>query len=374
MMNAAEITAQLPVVYQLTGRTLEGGWLVGEVLSSPIDGDDTYSTGGTFSICYKCSKDGKEAFLKVFDVFRAMQSDDQLAEMAKINIAYDHEDFLLKLCEKAGLTRVVRGLASVKSKLQEPMMGNIHLPFCYVIFEVADQGDLRQMLHRLGDVNLAVKFKILHEVAIGLQQLHSTQIAHQDLKPSNVGIFKKEADGAKVLDLGRATSNDHKGIYDHMICPGDGGYAPPEQMYGYDAVNFNERRAGADLFQLGSLLSFLLFWQHASEQIISRIPTEFGPQAWAGPYEDVLPYLNEGFAEWLDSVEREVPEWCRKDVLEILRTACNPDPHLRGDPKARMQTRSKFGPQIGIDRYVTKFSRLTKLAELHVRLSGVATK
>ena len=25
-------------------------------------------------------------------------------------------------------------------------MGNIHLPFCYVIFEVADQGDLRQML------------------------------------------------------------------------------------------------------------------------------------------------------------------------------------------------------------------------------------
>lgn len=373
-MNTPEITDQLPAVYQLTGQTLEDGWLVGEMLSSPLNKDGTYSTGGTFSVCYKCSKDGKEAFLKVFDVYRAMISEDPLAEMAKINIAYDHENFLLKLCDRAKLSRVVRGLASVKSKIQEPIMGNMPVSFCYVIFEVADEGDLRQMLNRLRDVDLAVKFKILHEVAVGLQQLHSTKIAHQDLKPSNVGIFKKDTKGAKVLDLGRATSNDHPGIYDQMLCPGDVSYAPPEQMYEYDAGTFNERRAGGDLFQLGSLLSFLLFWQSASQQIISRIPPEFGPRAWYGSYKDVLPYLNEGFTKWLHSIDQEIPEWCRKEVLEIFRTACNPDPHLRGDRKARMQTATKLGPQIGLDRYVTKFAKLTKLAEIKVRRLGEHTK
>jgi len=355
----------LPAIYQLSGKELEGGWIVGEMLKSPLDEDDGYSSGGTFSVCYSCSNGGKAAFLKVFDVFRALQSADALQELQNVTTAFRHESFIVEICKKAGLSRVVRGLASVETKIAEPLMAGVTIPFCYVIFEVADRGDLRRMLRRTSEVDLAFKFKILHEVAVGLSQLHKNRIAHQDLKPSNVGIFQRDSVGAKILDLGRATSLDFSAFHDALACPGDNSYAPPEQLYGYTTDSFVDRRASGDLFQLGSLLCFLLFWQTANQQMLRRVPREFWPQNWTGKYEDVLPYIQEAFAQWLNDVESEIPEWCRSDLMNLLRHACDPDPLRRGDPKARMQRPTS----IGMDRFVARLANLTRRAEVAVRIA-----
>ena len=357
---------QLPEIYQLSGKELDGGWIVGKLLKTPIDEDDGYSSGGTFSVCYSCSNNGKDAFLKVFDVYRALVSANALLELEKVTTAFRHESFIVDICKKAGLSRVVRGLASVETKIAEPLMGGMPVPFCYVIFEVADQGDLRKMLHRTSDVDLAFKFKILHEVAVGLNQLHKNRIAHQDLKPSNVGVFQSDSASAKILDLGRATSLDFSALHDTLACPGDSGYAPPEQLYGYTTNSFVDRRASGDLFQLGSLLSFLFFWQTAICEVLGRVPQEFWPQNWSGKYEDVLPYIQEAFAQWLEEVEPQIPEWCRREVLEILCQACDPDPLRRGDPKARMQRPTS----IGMDRFVGRLNNLARRAEVAVRLAG----
>lgn len=358
--------ATLPAIYQLSGKELEGGWIVGELLKSPQDQDDGYSSGGTFSVCYSCSISGKNAFLKVFDVFRALQSANALQELQNVTTAFRHESFIVGICKNAGMSRVVQGLASVETKIAEPLMAGMNIPFCYVIFEMADQGDLRKMLHRTSGVDLAFKFHILHEVAVGLSQLHKNRIAHQDLKPSNVGVFQSDAARAKILDLGRATSLDFGAFHDALPCPGDGSYAPPEQLYGYTTDSFVDRRASGDLFQLGSLLCFLLFWQTAIQEMLRRVPEEFRPQNWSGKYGDVLPYIQEAFAEWLNEVEPHIPDWCRKDVMDLLCHACDPDPLRRGDPKARMQKPTS----IGMDRFVSRLANLSRRAEVMVRVAG----
>ncbi|MBL0354999.1 MAG: hypothetical protein WBB96_16295 [Candidatus Dechloromonas phosphoritropha] len=79
---------QLPEIYQLSGKELDGGWIVGKLLKTPIDEDDGYSSGGTFSVCYSCSNNGKDAFLKVFDVYRALVSANALLELEKVTTAF----------------------------------------------------------------------------------------------------------------------------------------------------------------------------------------------------------------------------------------------------------------------------------------------
>lgn len=65
----------------------------------------------------------------------------------------------------------------------------------YLIFELAD-GDIRRHLAVQESLDLAFVLRTLHHVAVGLDQLHRADIAHQDLKPSNVLIYTKEM-GAK---------------------------------------------------------------------------------------------------------------------------------------------------------------------------------
>lgn len=71
----------------------------------------------------------------------------------------------------------------------------------YLIFELAD-GDLRSTANAAAHFETAWLLRALHHMATGLTQLHGQQIAHQDLKPSNVLVFDSKI--AKVGDLGRA--------------------------------------------------------------------------------------------------------------------------------------------------------------------------
>lgn len=355
--------APVPRLYNLVGETLEGGWMVTRLLSSPLIKKPEGKTGGNFSVCYTCEKDGKEAFLKVFDVFGAMLGGG-LAAVEEVVAMFRHEQFLVKVCKDAQLTRVVRGLDSKETKLDDPDPLLRQLPFCYVIFETADDGDLRDLLQRNSTIELALKFALLQQVAVGIEQLHKRRIAHQDLKPSNIGMFKSSHVDAKLLDLGCAHSQERQSLRDVMALPGDPAYAPPEQQYAHGEGGFNDRRASCDLFQLGSLLSYLVCGETAIAGIMGHVPIEFHPRNFGGNYEDVLPYIEEAFAKWLDGIEPTLPAWSRELVMQILRSACDPDPARRGDAGARRQ----LGRPVGIDRFVSKFARLAKRADVEARI------
>lgn len=372
-MNLAEpqqhpsITVPMPRIYNLVGETLDGGWLVTEQLSSPLMETPAEKTGGNFSVCYRCERDGKEAFLKVFDVFRALLSEGGLAAVETVVAMFRHEAFLVDVCKEAALTRVVRGIDWKETKLDDPDPMLKQLPFCYVIFETADDGDLRDMLHRNSTLELALKFALLQQVAVGIEQLHKRKIAHQDLKPSNVGIFRSQQVEAKILDLGCAHSQERQSQRDIYPLPGDPSYAPPEQQYAHGQGGFNDRRASCDLFQLGSLLSFLVCGETAIAGIMGHVPFEFHPTNFGGNYDEVLPYIEEAFAKWLDDIEPTLPDWCREQVMQILRSACDPNPARRGDPGARLQQERP----VGIDRFVSKFAMLAKRAEVEAHIKRV---
>ena len=90
----------------LTGRTLDNGWQVNELLDRPIT-----STGGHFSTSYIVySPRGEKAFLKAMDYQMALESSDPAKSLEIMTAAFNFERNLLEKCKSNRLSRIVRVL------------------------------------------------------------------------------------------------------------------------------------------------------------------------------------------------------------------------------------------------------------------------
>jgi serine/threonine protein kinase len=176
-MNPAEM---------LEGMKLDSGWdVVEKIIKRPN------ATGGFFSTGYRVRhQDGKEGFLKAMDYSNAFDNPDpKLASLLlnQMTDAYLFEKELCDRCRDQCLRRVVHAIASgtVKTNPKDK-----HSIVEYLIFELAD-GDVRLHLDTHAQLDLAFTLRTLHNVAAALNQLHLADIAHQDLKPSNVLVFAR---------------------------------------------------------------------------------------------------------------------------------------------------------------------------------------
>ena len=61
--------------------------------------------------------------------------------------------------------------------------------------------------------------------------MHINDMANQDLKPSNVLVFRQNS--SKLGDVGRAAYRGHSPPHETFACAGDPAYAPPEALYDY---------------------------------------------------------------------------------------------------------------------------------------------
>lgn len=375
-MNAPQTGVEkvpTPITHNLVGQTIEGEWVVKQMLSNPGK-PAPYSSGGTFSVTYLCERDGAHAFLKVFDIFSAMQSDNPIEGLGEVIQAYAHESRLIDICKDAGLNRVVKGILKHSSQVADPAYPFMRMPLCYILFETADGGDIRSLMGRKGQLEVVANLELLHQVSVGLRQLHGVRIAHQDLKPSNVVIFERDKTGAKVADLGRASHRDYPAPHDALAYAGDGLYAPPEQLYQYVAPEWIDRREACDLYQLGSLLCFLFAGEGATSGSIERMPKEFWPGAWDGSYAEVMPYVQQGFAAFIEDIALDFPEWARDELVIFVQRACDPDVHRRGHPKARQQIVDGKVGRIGLDRFITTLANLAKRAMVQARIERIVKK
>lgn len=352
----------------LVGTTIDGGWTIIEEMPRPgtVGAEDL--TGGHFSVgcIVERIKDKKteRAFLKVIDVNVAATTfpGDVMRGLKLATDSYANENAILDICKKARLDRVIRVLAVG----QLPAASGGALPAPYILFENAD-GDLRKLVNRGVAFDTAWKLRVLHDVAVGLQQLHQLKIAHQDLKPSNVLIFNDDGQGAKIGDLGRSSVQGLAAPHDRSTVAGAIAYAPPEQAFGITPARWEDRREGCDLYHLGSLAFFLFTGQVPNEYYRTSLPAEVLPFAWRGlgktDYATALPFFTAALTEFAAKVSVDFPEWGRDELSQILFYACAPDYEKRGDPDARKRT----GSPLGIETFVSRFDRLSRRALVHLK-------
>jgi len=331
---------------QLVGLTLTNGWKVLDYASRKPN-----ATGGYFSHGYIVENaDGRKGFLKAMDYSKAFQFPDTHVMLAAMTNAYIFEK---NLCEKcAHLSRIVRAIDS----------GFHHVnpadPFSkveYLIFELAT-GDVRAHLDMQKHLDFVFVMRTLHHIATGLAQLHRADIAHQDLKPSNILVFGR-TEGSKICDLGRAWDRHVPAMHDAIPIASDSTYAPVELLYGDIPSDPHMRRFGCDLYHLGSLVVFLFARVHINAFIIDSLSVDHRPINWAGTYRDVLPFVQAAFDIAIIKFLKNVPPYL-SELAEVVTQLCNPDPMRRGHPQ------NKGLNQFSLQRYISQFDRLAHHAQL----------
>jgi serine/threonine protein kinase len=188
--------------------------------------------------------------------------------------------------------------------------------------------------------------------------LHSANIAHQDVKPSNILVFEEKV--SKIADLGSASQKGTSSPRDDRDCAGDPAYAPPELLYGYRDPDWSNRRLGCDAYLLGSMIVFMFTGLNASSLLLSNMATDHHPKNWNGTYPEVLPYLKDAFGLGLESFATSISsEPFRTELKTLVGYLCEPDLARRGHPQNRIGHAARFS----LERFLSKLDLLALRAE-----------
>jgi Serine/threonine protein kinase len=336
---------------QLVGRTLKDGWLVNKILD-----DSTLATGGCFSVGYFVTHtDGRTGFLKALNYQLALRAPDPALALKELVDAFIFERNLLERCQSRRLKNIVKAIG-------HGTIDTVPHPIQYLIFEVAELGDVRRYMATLQNrLDSAWKMRTAHSIAVAIRQLHSIGVAHQDLKPSNVLVFDHAT--SKVGDLGCASSRDASAKIDEYLVPGDPTYAPPELVYRSPATDWVERRFGCDLYHLGSMIFFLVLGVPTTPMLWRRIGNDMSPENWRGSFEDAIPFLEDAFSELLEELRCSIPPEIAPNLMSIARELCHPNPVRRGNPKGKSVTQ-----RCNLEQYVSRLDHVASVCE--VRLKG----
>ena len=291
--------------------------------------DQSQSTGGNFSCGYEVSHPQHgDAFMKALDYSGAMRFKDAAFVLRQLTNSYLYERDLLEECGAARLTKVVMPLTH----------GQIDVPghtiiVNYLIFEQAE-GDVRKHLAAADAFDLAWALRVLHNIAVGISQLHRRNIVHQDVKPSNVLTFE-DGKTSKLADLGRAEQKGNEGPWFSYDISGDPAYAPIEHLYGHVPPDWNQRRRACDLYHLGSMIHFLFADTGTTPAIEAHLLTAQRPDRWNDTYAAVLPFVRSAFDTVAADLEARLPDGIAAELTLAFRELCDPEPDKRGHPAAR---------------------------------------
>lgn len=359
-MTTPSVFANLEVI--LPGTVLHSRWLVGNATKRTPG-----QTGGCFSITFECTDQESKTpvFLKVVDVNSAIanySSPTMSIPDIMIKIAEDHkfESNLMDECKESKLRRVVVGLDHGSVQI-----AGFSGPVLFLVFEWAEHGDT----HKVKSITPALTrglhsdkwwIETLHHVTTGLHQLHQKEIAHQDVKPSNILFFDRT--GAKVADLGRAVKKGTPSS--NLQKNGDRNHSPPELNFGVRPPEWGTRYLAVDLYMLGNLLYFhfsggvTVTWD-----LFNRLEATFNPYSgYRGSFQDAIPALEDAFSRVLvdfrNNLVNHLPAKVADELTSILKELCQPNPEKRGHPKDH---KTALGQKFSAYRYISRFDRARRL-------------
>jgi serine/threonine protein kinase len=223
-------------------------------------------------------------------------------------------------------------------------------------------GDIRTQVDASRRLDTLWSVGALPDICLGLSQVHKEMIAHQDLKPSNVLVFKQSKD-FRVADFGRSSKMGTNGPFDSQNFAGDQNYSPPEFRYGHVELDFIKRRIAGDLFMLGNVASFIFCGVNITAHVFVNLPKQYYPNNWRGTYREVLPYVNTAFSSSLDQIESQIDELVRDEIMLIIRELCAPDLLLRGHRRGIGRN-----DQYSLQRYVSDLNLLLSRAQVRLRV------
>ena len=119
----------------------------------------------------------------------------------------------------------------------------------YLVMELAKQGTLMDWLNKFGRLKEKTAVKIMRDVVLAVEFLHSKNIIHRDLKPENILI---DANGrAKLADFGWSSKLSDNNDRRKTFC-GTPDYISPEMIEGKEYDNT------IDIWCLGVMLFEML--------------------------------------------------------------------------------------------------------------------
>jgi eukaryotic-like serine/threonine-protein kinase len=328
---------------RLTGMTLSGGWTVKGRLPNAGSSDRS------LSVSYEVERDGQRGFLKATDYSRAHTSEDFTRAVEEIVTSYNFESDVVELCKGARLSRVVRGIDS-----GEVFIDGSELPVMYLIFELAE-GDVRHHLQQVGADEQVWRLMVLHNAAVGLDQLHRRRVYHQNLKPSHLLTFGDH--GAKVGGLSAAWNSGLTSPQCESGIPGDPEYAPVEALYGFELADPLAIRQARDMYLFGSLILFLYQHVTTTTALLHYLDRGRHPRITSESFEEVLPYLEEAFDDVVESLRGAAG--ISQELVECFQELCHPDPRRRGHPKSHQ---AKHGSPYSLERYISRLGMLLRRA------------
>ena len=354
------MTNHIYAAQELEGRTLSSGWKVLRKIDYQEETKD--GTLGDFSVYYEVERDGLVCFMKAIDFSKYMtlkvEGQKTTELLSKMLEDFHYERELSMHCQKKRVTKVAFVIDSDEEDVDDYIYGVVP----YLIFEKADC-DVRSMLAFNKKMDFAWKMKSLHDIAVGLQQLHNAGVSHQNLKPSNVLLFKGNS---KIGDLGKALCPElNSKLYD-VEFRGDFSYEPPELLYGYPMQDWHMKSYLADCYVLGSLIVYYLVGVTMNGILFRYLPNHFHPSTYVIPFNAVKDYLMDAFEKALTDVESSIYEQPLKErIINVIRYLCCPDPLRRGHPKTIDSTDSNYN----LERFISELNYLYRKAE-HELLKG----
>lgn len=305
----------------LVGKVTATGWNIIKLINEPL------VSGGNFCTRYEVEREGRTCFLKAMDLASART----LEELQKQIEEYLFERNVLNLCKNKNMTRVVTPIDAGEIEVEnfQPPGNKVY----YIIFEKAEEGNLRQFHLESTEKQWRSVFKALHHVAIGLQQLHAAKFAHHDIKPSNVLSFTSE--DFKVGDLGRVVDEANSSPWAPLAFPGDNRYRPIECDFGEKLDSF-ESRLLCDMYLFGSLIYHMIEEIQLTYRLRAEI-RKINGRILSSSYQEALPYVETAFVKVMDEFEdtliSKFGAEIASDIRGVVSQLCNPILEKRGNPR-----------------------------------------
>ncbi len=346
--------AKISAAHALTGKTLLTGWFVLDKINPKLG-----STGGNFSVCYLVEKEDKKGFMKTLDTLKFVSGyqPDKTEAMADVLNAYNYEKEILRRCGDKKLSKVSRLLDAGEENFPGFILSNVY----YMIFEKADD-DVRNFINFTKSIDTAWKLRSLHNVATGIKQLHSIDISHQDIKPSNLFVYDHIT--TKVGDLGSSLCQFIRAPHSDLDFPGDPRYAPPEVFHGYALPEWKDKVFAIDCYLLGSMVVFYFTGQNMTALLSQNIDKRINILSYT--FEQALPFWIMSFDKSLEIFKDHLNDYPdSSELIDIINMLCFPDPRKRG----HIKTIKEQGSNFQMTRFVSIFDLLASKAELYLSRS-----